>query len=39
MTHAQYLLWLATWNAGIKQGLSGSEALSEADRAAQAMVV
>jgi hypothetical protein len=34
MTTAQYQLWLATWNAGLKAGLTTSEALALADATA-----
>lgn len=37
MTHAQYNLWLATWNAGLKAGLSTSEALAQADKIVSTM--
>lgn len=37
MSQAQYQLWLSTWNAGIKSGLSPADALANADRAAQAL--
>lgn len=37
MSSAQYQLWLATWNAALKSGLSTSEALVQADKAAQAL--
>ncbi len=37
MTPTQYALWLAVYNAGIKQGLLGAQALAEADRAAAAI--
>ncbi len=32
MTHAQYQLWLAAWNAGLKDGLSPAQALANADK-------
>ena len=34
MTPTQYQLWMAVYNAGLKSGLSGAQALAEADRAA-----
>lgn len=34
MTQAQYQLWLATWNAGVKAGLTSAQALAQADKAA-----
>ena len=37
MTPQQYQLWLAVWNAGIKAGLQSSQALQQADEAAQAL--
>lgn len=37
MTHEQYLLWLAVWNAGIKSGLSTSQSLVNADNAVKEM--
>ena len=39
MTHAQYLLWLAVWNKGIKEGLDPALALQKADTAAQTLKV
>lgn len=34
MTPTQYQLWMAVYNAGIKSGLTGAQALAEADKAA-----
>jgi hypothetical protein len=37
VTSQQYQMWLAVWNAGIKQGLSTSAALAAANKAAAAI--